>query len=64
MAKKTRKGTNGSKSRSVKNPFESDLRNLEYKARESGYQLVAHPIGVAALAAHDESPQRSSFASG
>ncbi len=63
MPKKTRKGTNGSKRRSKKNPIVSDLQNLEEKARDSGYQLVAHLIGVAALAARDERPRRSSTAS-
>ena len=63
MAKKTRKGTNGAKRRRANNPIESDLHNLEEKARDSGYPLVAHLIGVAALAAREERPQRSSTAS-
>ena len=54
---------NGSKRRGTKNPIESDLHNLEEKARDSGYELVAHLIGVAALAAREERPQRSSTAS-
>ena len=61
--KKTRKGSNGSKRRSANNPIESDLHCLEEKARDSGYQLVAHLIGVAALAARDESPRCLSIAS-
>ena len=63
MPKKTRKGMNGSMRRSTKNPIESDLHHLEEKARDSGYQLVAHLIGVAALAAREERPRRSSTAS-
>ena len=63
MAKKTRQGKNGPKRRRTSNPIEPDLQNLEEKALETGYPLVAHLIGVAALAARDESPRRSSIAS-
>ena len=63
MAKKTRRRTNGPKRRLTNNPIESDLRYLEEQARESGYPLAAHLIGVAALAARDEYPRRSSIAS-
>ena len=63
MAKTTRQGNNGPKRRSTKNPIESDLRSLEEKARESGDRMVAHLIGVAALAARDERPRRSTIAS-
>ena len=63
MAKKTRQRTNGSKRRRTSNPIEPDLQHLEEKALETGYPLVAHLIGVAALAARDESPRRSSIAS-
>ncbi len=63
MAKKTKQGNKGPKCRGTKNPVESALPSLEEKARDSGYQLVAHLIGVAALAARDERPRRSSTAS-
>ena len=64
MPTNSRKGPNGSKRRSTNNPIESDLHYLEERARGSGYPLVAHLIGVAALAARDERPRRSSTASG
>ena len=62
MTKKVRqsKGQSGAKRRSAKKPIEMGLRQLEAKANESGYPLVADFIGVAALAAHDESPRTAS----
>ncbi len=63
MAQKTRQGIKGPKHRGTKTPIVSDLTSLEEKPRKSGYQLVAHLIGVAVLAAHDESRQRSTIAS-
>ncbi len=63
MAKKMRKRTNGSKRRRANSPIESDLHNLEEKARDSGYPLAAHLIGVAALAARDENPRHSTIGS-